>query len=195
MVRIMLLMVILSVVVLVGCGNQGDTQQGGCVLMEDPDTGEVGCFGCSGGICIDPAQDWVESDSTVHECMATDNGCQLGPVTDCPREYDPVCASLQVQCVKAPCPPINTTFSNACEAQKEGARILYEGECMDEPDPEGACLSFDGTWVEETQECEGMPETMCEELGGSFDACASACRNRPDAQVCTMQCVPVCDFS
>lgn len=113
----------------------------------------------------------------------------------CTKEYMPVCASLQVQCIRAPCPPINTTFANKCLAENENAKILYEGACEDTaPNPEGACLSFDGNWVEETKECEGMSQTQCEELHGTFNECASACRNDPDAMFCTQQCVIVCDF-
>jgi hypothetical protein len=113
----------------------------------------------------------------------------------CTREYMPVCGSVQVQCVTAPCDPINTTFPNRCEAENANAEILYEGECVEAVNPEGACLSFDGNWIEETQECEGMSQGMCVELGGEFNECASACRNDPDAEVCTLQCVLVCQFA
>ncbi len=34
----------------------------------------------------------------------------------CAQIYEPVCATVNVQCVRAPCYPINQTFSNACEA-------------------------------------------------------------------------------
>ncbi|MFW5704263.1 MAG: hypothetical protein ACOCXG_00325 [Nanoarchaeota archaeon] len=49
--------------------------------------------------------------------------------TFCTMEYAPVCASVQVQCVRAPCPPINQTFSNACMAKTKDATVLYKGEC------------------------------------------------------------------
>lgn len=114
--------------------------------------------------------------------------------TVCSAEYAPVCGELQVQCIRAPCPPINTTFSNRCEAQKRGATDIRDGPCQDTSSPEGACLSFDGRWIAGANECEGMSQEQCLSLGGSFDACASACRNDPEAQVCTMQCVMVCSF-
>lgn len=48
----------------------------------------------------------------------------------CPAVYDPVCAEINVQCVKAPCPPIRKTFSNSCEAGKNKlTKVLYKGEC------------------------------------------------------------------
>ena len=113
----------------------------------------------------------------------------------CTREYRPVCGKIQVQCIKAPCPPLDTTFVNKCEAENAGATDIREGECEDEAiNPEGACLSFDGNWLPETNECEGMSAQMCEELGGTYNECASACRNDPEAEMCTMQCVLVCQF-
>ena len=47
----------------------------------------------------------------------------------CTMQYDPVCAMVQVQCVRAPCPTIKRTFGNACLARMAGAKILYRGEC------------------------------------------------------------------
>jgi hypothetical protein len=45
-------------------------------------------------------------------------------------EYAPVCASIQVECIKAPCPPIQQTFGNRCtmNANKQ-ATFLHDGEC------------------------------------------------------------------
>ena len=59
-----------------------------------------------------------------------------------------------------------------------------------------SCMSVEGnTWVAEHQECEFMNEKSCSDLGGEFNACASACRNDPEAEICIMMCVPVCSFS
>lgn len=112
----------------------------------------------------------------------------------CTKEYAPVCGEVQVECIAAPCNPIKQTFGNRCVADNAGAENIVEGECVEEINLEGACLSFDGVWVEEANECEGMGKEMCEDLGGTFNECASACRNNPDAQVCTLQCVLVCEF-
>lgn len=115
--------------------------------------------------------------------------------TPCTRDYRPVCGEVEIQCITTPCDPLKTTFANECEAENAGATNITEGACVDEePNPEGACLSFDGNWIEETQECEGMGRDQCESLGGTFNECASACRNDPDAEMCTLQCVLVCQF-
>lgn len=59
-----------------------------------------------------------------------------------------------------------------------------------------ACQEF-GNWLEDYQECEWVDEDFCQDLGGSFDACTSACRHMdPEvAEFCTMECVPVCSFN
>jgi hypothetical protein len=56
------------------------------------------------------------------------------------------------------------------------------------------CEQAGGHWLAEHDECENVTEKWCEEQGGSFNACASACRHDPDAQMCTQQCVFVCSL-
>lgn len=58
-----------------------------------------------------------------------------------------------------------------------------------------SCISNGGNWIEDANECEGIDRETCSSLGGNFNECASACRNDPDAMVCTMQCVLVCEFN
>ena len=48
----------------------------------------------------------------------------------CTFQYEPVCASVQVYCKKAPCDPVQQTFSNPCEACKNSRVQSYTpGEC------------------------------------------------------------------
>ena len=50
----------------------------------------------------------------------------------CTQEYMPVCGQVQVQCIRAPCPPIMQTFSNKCEACANNFTISYtEGACAE----------------------------------------------------------------
>ena len=57
------------------------------------------------------------------------------------------------------------------------------------------CESNEGRWLEEFAQCEYTNPTTCSQMGGEFIECGSACRNDPDAEMCTMQCVPYCDLS
>lgn len=47
----------------------------------------------------------------------------------CTMEYAPVCGSVQVQCIAAPCNPVRQTFSNTCMAQASSATNITTGEC------------------------------------------------------------------
>ena len=46
----------------------------------------------------------------------------------CTMEYAPVCGSVQVQCIAAPCDPVKTTFSNTCMANAAHATEITQGE-------------------------------------------------------------------
>lgn len=59
---------------------------------------------------------------------------------------------------------------------------------------EDACIEHGGNWIEKHEECENIEENTCSELGGEFNSCASACRNDPNSEICTKQCVLVCSF-
>ena len=48
----------------------------------------------------------------------------------CTAEYAPVCGKIEVQCVTAPCDPIQQTFSNRCNAEVRNAFDIVEGECV-----------------------------------------------------------------
>lgn len=51
----------------------------------------------------------------------------------CTQQYEPVCALVNVQCVTTPCPPIEQTYSNACEACLNSLVDSYTmGECSEE---------------------------------------------------------------
>lgn len=57
----------------------------------------------------------------------------------CTKEYMPVCAEVQIQCIKAPCYPIKQTFWNKCEMESNSlANFLHDWICdqdveQDEP--------------------------------------------------------------
>ncbi len=59
---------------------------------------------------------------------------------------------------------------------------------------ESECTQGGGNWLAEYKECEYLSKEWCDENGGEFKECESACRNDPEAEICTMQCVIVCQF-
>lgn len=73
------------------------------------------------------AQDFEgESDPTKGAyCLASQRNVDF-----CTADYSPVCATVQVQCIKAPCDPVQETFSNSCNACKNPLVSSYLlGEC------------------------------------------------------------------
>ena len=55
--------------------------------------------------------------------------------TVCTMEYAPVCGSVQVQCIMAPCNPVRETFSNSCMARSANATNVTSGACEDTTPP------------------------------------------------------------
>lgn len=50
--------------------------------------------------------------------------------TACTMEYAPVCAKVEVQCVRAPCYPIYHTYSNTCMMSSEStAKMVHSDAC------------------------------------------------------------------
>lgn len=61
--------------------------------------------------------------------------------------------------------------------------------------PSKACQLSGGTFDARHGECLGISSGQCSAIGGTFNECASACRNDPKAKACTLQCVQVCQLS
>lgn len=59
---------------------------------------------------------------------------------------------------------------------------------------EEKCTQQKGTWSAQYKECTGIEKAACTAIGGTFNECASACRNDPNAQACILLCVQVCEF-
>lgn len=75
----------------------------------------------------------------------------------CTMEYAPVCASVQVQCIMAPCNPVEQTFSNSCMARAAGATIVSTGECAPlvggDSDAHGCKASAGYSWDATAGQC------------------------------------------
>ncbi|HOX29733.1 MAG TPA: hypothetical protein P5080_00140 [Candidatus Paceibacterota bacterium] len=123
-----------------------------CVVDEKTKTVEIN-WRCTGAIPPDSKGEITDFD----ECVAAGNAVmetyprqcsadgknfveQIKKVMTCSEEsrkidvcaeiLAPVCATVEVKCVKAPCPPIKQTFSNACQAcMNQETKNYTEGEC------------------------------------------------------------------
>ena len=136
------------------CINNGGTLE----IVTGPDGGQIGmCTLKDGTVCEERAYMRGECGSTNNEQWTTNNNwkacteeaklcddgsavgrtwpnCEFAPCpsewTACTMQYDPVCASVAVQCIKAPCPAIEQTFGNECMMNANKlAKFLYKGEC------------------------------------------------------------------
>jgi len=73
----------------------------------------------------DIATKLIGQDAVSIDCLPEQRNADL-----CMELYQPVCATVSVQCIKAPCPPIEQTFSNSCNACKNELVSSYTmGEC------------------------------------------------------------------
>lgn len=52
-----------------------------CVLLQDPKTGQIDCFGCSNDICKDAPATWLPYQAREmgipYACFESEQGCQL----------------------------------------------------------------------------------------------------------------------
>lgn len=56
------------------------------------------------------------------------------------------------------------------------------------------CTANGGTWSAQYGECGGVSSATCQNIGGTFDECASPCRHDPKATVCVAMCAQVCNI-
>ncbi|KPJ86016.1 hypothetical protein AMJ57_00910 [Parcubacteria bacterium SG8_24] len=67
----------------VSCGQENDTGGDSCHLRRHVRTGEIGCFGCSEGVCRRPDADWEvyelpeDNLGIPYACYPTPDGCAL----------------------------------------------------------------------------------------------------------------------
>lgn len=119
----------------------------GIQLMQNETDGIYWCFGCSiatddkPGLCVDPAnvmKEAVETEdrycSSDFEVIGVNTSVSCLPeqrnVDLCNDIYQPVCATVNVQCITTPCNPVNQTFENSCKACDDSLVSDYiEGEC------------------------------------------------------------------
>lgn len=80
------------------------------------------------------------------------------------------------------------------EPQSQSTRGVF----LDRPQPlqlRQICQNHGGAFLEKYLQCEYIHPSVCEDtFGGTFNECGSACRNDPNAEICTKQCVPYCQL-
>lgn len=97
-----------------------------------------------------------------------------------------------------------TTSASYCVKPDESSSIC-EGENKEIPTPgvdktelKLSCESFGGKFLESYNECEGHFSKdygkECQNLGGKFSPCESACRHNIQPGPCIQVCIPVCKF-
>jgi hypothetical protein len=74
-------------------------------------------------------------------------------------------------------------------------QILLEVKAKIQGERAVKCTESGGSYDLSNDECLGVSGAMCTDIGGAWNECASACRNNPEAVVCTMQCVQICEFN
>lgn len=91
--------------------------------------GQIGFCGFTDG---SSCEEWAffKGECKPGESTKNNNVQENEDTIACTMEYAPVCAKVEIQCIKAPCEPIEQTFGNRCmmEANKL-ATFLHEGEC------------------------------------------------------------------
>lgn len=148
-------------------------------------------FGCEEKT---PTLEEMKFCETVDDCacgtLKTDGSCFAGnkeyvnTQEQCPDYCSGIAGNLKLTCETNQC-----KLDSTLPADKD--KITKPSTAQVKAD----CVELNGKWLEEYKECEGMPQTQCESLGGTFNECGSACRHNPEAKACILMCVPYCAFN
>ncbi|MDO5561505.1 MAG: hypothetical protein Q4G02_01895 [bacterium] len=72
-------------------------------------------------------------------------------------------------------------------------RVETENVKIDEK-KQNKCEDLGGYFEAIHNECSNVSAEQCQQLGGEFVECGSACRHNPTATACTMQCITYCQL-
>lgn len=139
------------------------------------------------------------------QACSADNQCPAGHFCDvswiCPKGYPPErCKETGTRtCVKACSTDSECASGLSCQGIyiSKGDAGERRNACLArEKDPRTICAQQGRKWLDEYQECEGMTQKTCEQSGGSYDSCTSACRHDPQYPnvPCIKICIAVCRF-
>lgn len=119
--------------------------------------------GCCFGVCVPDQKPECFSDQDCQDPTVSPDGRNLGRCINgkcvyepcyCPEVWDPVCAVNQAG--------IEQTYSNACFAQCDAAKILYAGECNSQKTCLDGIRCEPGFFCDEaTGLCLPLPDLLC----------------------------------
>lgn len=182
------------------CANRGgrvaDTTKGEkCNEYEEAISAVTG-FIAPGLCCVASGETRLDEVSARDIAQNTQECTAEGAVADF-ETYNPNSKTwwFSILSPRSDCRPACVVFDETGETEVNwrcGGLLLPEEEMS-----EGffdQCVEMGGEWIPEASECEYISQEDCTMLGGEFNECGSACRNDPEAQMCTMQCVPYCSL-
>jgi hypothetical protein len=140
---ILIALLLVSFVVIGGCAKENTEVPNNTANTTGNTTGNPNNPGDDAIFCTEDAKICSDGSAVARD---PNNNCEFPACPDeqeitmcgqerpqvCTREYNPVCGQVQVECIRAPCPPINQTFGNACDACANSRVISYTpGACED----------------------------------------------------------------
>lgn len=103
--------------------DQNNLRKGAFVLLMAVSL--VSCGEAPANLNLNSNMPATSSGSTVQEQPVAATNASA-----CTEDYSPVCAKKQVECIKAPCPPVEETYTNRCFAEQDGATNIESGACQ-----------------------------------------------------------------
>lgn len=147
---------------------------------------------------VETLGDTNENDvQTSADAMITDAGLVILLENVASRLELEISSTAQIDALLA---AISQEIDSSVGTSTDATSTDSESDSVDNPDDEEgeslaeSCAAADGNWLEQHNECEYVSSQWCSDQGGTYAACESACRHNPDTEICTMQCVPVCEF-
>jgi len=113
--------------------------------------------------------------------------------SEAPKIPGASCTCERNACVMHALPSNGTSPNPACTAD---AKLCPDGSYVVRTGPDcwfAPCPAPSGNSTPPSPPAEKMTRELCESARGHWDECASACWDKPEAEICTLQCVQLCE--